>query len=109
MLHIFRFRCKNPFLGDTQLHWWPIRRKNCISTVSVAADYPDSVPESSNYVAKNGYHPLEELKSGKRVRETKLTGAEIAKTTIEVLSLVTNQTRITDTENSYRLLLYVLF
>ncbi|PWA72358.1 hypothetical protein CTI12_AA271390 [Artemisia annua] len=81
-----RFRCKNPFLGDTQLHWWPIGRKNCISTVSVAADYPDSVPESSNYVAKNGYHPLEELKSGKRVRETKLTGAEIAKTTIEANS-----------------------
>lgn len=51
--------------------------------VSVAADYPDSVPESSSYVAKNGYHPLEEVKSCKRVRETKLTGAEIAKTTIE--------------------------
>lgn len=78
-----RFRCKNPFLGDAQFNWWPIGRKNCLSKVSVAADYPDSVPESSSYVAKNGYHPLEELKNCKRVRETKLTGAEIAKTTIE--------------------------
>ncbi|XP_071688165.1 uncharacterized protein At3g49140-like [Rutidosis leptorrhynchoides] len=82
-----RFRCRNPFLRDSQFNWWlPIGRKNCKQIVSVAADYPDSVPESSNYVAKNGYHPLEELKNCKRVRETKLTGAEIAKTTIEANS-----------------------
>ncbi|KAI3511645.1 hypothetical protein L1887_18802 [Cichorium endivia] len=72
-----RLRYKNRFLGDV------IGRKNCMFKVSVAADYPDSVPESSSYVAKNGYHPLEEIKNCKRVRETKLTGAEIAKTTIE--------------------------
>ncbi|KAK1412012.1 hypothetical protein QVD17_32934 [Tagetes erecta] len=77
-----RFRCKNLFLRDVQSNWWPTRRKN-LSKVSVAADYPDSVPESSNYVASNGYHQLEEIKNGKRVRETKLSGAEIAKTTIE--------------------------
>ncbi|XP_076933947.1 uncharacterized protein At3g49140-like [Bidens hawaiensis] len=78
-----RFKCKNPFFGDTQIKWWPTGRKHCLPTVSVAADYPDSVPESSNYVPNNGYHQLEEIKNSKRVRETKLTGAEIAKTTIE--------------------------
>lgn len=88
-----RFRYKNQFLGDVGLNWRRIGRKNCMSKVSVAADYPDSVPESSSssssssYVAKNGYHPLEEIKNCKRVRETKLTSAEIAKTTIEVLKL----------------------
>lgn len=82
-----RFKCKNPFLGDTQIKWWPTGRKKCLPTVSVAADYPDSVPESSNYVPNNGYHQLEEIKNSKRVRETKLTGAEIAKTTIEVFFL----------------------
>lgn len=81
-----RFRHKNPFLGDVQFNWWPIGRRNCMSKVSVAADYPDSVPESSNYAAKNGYHPLEEVKNCKRVRETKLSGAETAKTTIEANS-----------------------
>ncbi|KAM0052878.1 putative hem oxygenase HugZ-like superfamily [Helianthus debilis subsp. tardiflorus] len=78
-----RFRYKNPFLGDAQFKFRPIGRKNCLSKVSVAADYPDSVPESSNFVANNGYHQLEEIKNSKRVRETKLTSAETAKTTIE--------------------------
>lgn len=63
-----------------------MRRKICSSKVSVAADYSDSVPESSNHVRNNGYHPLEELKDQKRVRETKLTYAEIAKTTLEANS-----------------------
>ncbi|KAI7728675.1 hypothetical protein M8C21_009673, partial [Ambrosia artemisiifolia] len=77
-----RLRYKNPFLGDAQFKRWPIGRKN-LSKVSVAADYPDSVPESSNFVKNNGYHQLEEIKNSKRVRETKLTGAETARTTIE--------------------------
>ncbi|KAJ9558855.1 hypothetical protein OSB04_013469 [Centaurea solstitialis] len=85
-LEAARFRYKNPVLGDVQFNLWSIGRKNCLSKVLVAADYPDSVPESSSDVAKNGYHPLEELKNSKRVRETKLTGAEIAKTTIEANS-----------------------
>ncbi|KAI3683436.1 hypothetical protein L1987_83939 [Smallanthus sonchifolius] len=80
-----RFRYKNQFLRDAQFNW-STGRKNRQSKVSVAADYPDSVPESSNYVANNGYHQLEEIKSSKRVRETKLTGAEMAKTTIEANS-----------------------
>lgn len=42
------------------------------------------MPDSSNYVGNNGYHPLEELKDCKQVRNTKLTSAEIAKTTVEV-------------------------
>ncbi|KAK9058514.1 hypothetical protein SSX86_023356 [Deinandra increscens subsp. villosa] len=81
-----RFKYKKPFLGDVQFTGWHTGRKNRLSKVSVAADYPDSVPESSNYVANNGYHQLEEIKSCKRVRETKLTSAEMAKTTIEANS-----------------------
>ncbi|KAF3518152.1 hypothetical protein DY000_02061751, partial [Brassica cretica] len=50
-----------------------------LTKVSVAADYSDSVPDSSLY----GYHPLEELKPCKRVRQTKLSPAEVARTTVE--------------------------
>ncbi|KAA8531352.1 hypothetical protein F0562_006061 [Nyssa sinensis] len=77
------FRCGNPFFGATQLHWLPVGREIFLSKVSVAADYSDSVPDSSNFVGNHGYHPLEELKVCKRVRETKLTSAEIARTTVE--------------------------
>lgn len=56
----------------------------CLSKVSVAADYSDSVPDSSSYASNQGYHPLEELKVCKKIRETKLPSAELARTTIEV-------------------------
>ena len=56
----------------------------CLSKVSVAADYPDSVPDSSSYMSKQAYHPLEEVKDSRRIRETKLTSAEIARSTVEV-------------------------
>ncbi|OMO79599.1 FMN-binding split barrel [Corchorus olitorius] len=80
------FRCRNPFLGSTQFHWWSVRHDLCLSKVSVAADYSDSVPDSSSYASNQGYHPLEELKACKRVRETKLSSAEIARTTLEANS-----------------------
>ena len=56
----------------------------CLSKVSVAADYPDSVPDSSSYMSNQAYHPLEEVKVSRRIRETKLASAEIARTTVEV-------------------------
>ncbi|XP_022761730.1 uncharacterized protein At3g49140 isoform X3 [Durio zibethinus] len=80
------FRCRNPFLGSTQFHWFSEGRALCASKVSVAADYSDSVPDSSSYASNQGYHPLEELKVCKRIRETKLSSAEIARTTVEANS-----------------------
>ncbi|KAH9783847.1 pentatricopeptide repeat (PPR) superfamily protein [Citrus sinensis] len=74
---------RNPFFGSTKFNWLSTGRDLCLSKVSVAADYSDSVPDSSNYVNNRGYHPLEELKFHKRVRDTKLTSAEIARTTAE--------------------------
>jgi len=62
----------------------PAGHEICPSKILVAADYSDSVPDSSNYVRNHGYHPLEELKAQKLVRNTKLTPAEIARTTVEV-------------------------
>ncbi|KAK3015317.1 hypothetical protein RJ639_006165 [Escallonia herrerae] len=85
-LSVSSLRCENPLFGETRVHWLPLGRKICISKVSVAADYSDSVPDSSNYVSDKGYHPLEELKDHKRVRDTKLTSAVIAKTAVEASS-----------------------
>ena len=78
------FRCRNPFLGSTQFQWLSIGHDLSLWKVSVAADYSDSVPDSSNYMTNGGYHPLEELKVCKKVWETKLTSAETARTTVEV-------------------------
>lgn len=78
------FRPENPFLGATQLHWLPVGHEISLSRISVAADYPDSVPDSSNYVGNHGYHPLEGIRDHRRVRDTELTAAETARTTVEV-------------------------
>lgn len=78
------FRCKNPFFGSTHSHWLSAGHGLCLSKVSVAADYPDSVPDSSSYMSNQAYHPLEEVKVSRRIRDTKLTFAEIARTTVEV-------------------------
>ncbi|KAK3204494.1 hypothetical protein Dsin_018540 [Dipteronia sinensis] len=72
------FGCRNP-----QFHWLSPGRDLCLSKVSVAADYSDSVPESSNYINNRGYHPLEEIKYHKKIRDAKLTSAEIARTAVE--------------------------
>lgn len=77
-------RCTNSFFRSLPFQWLPIGNELCLSRVSVAADYSDSLPDSSNYISDQGYHPLEELKACKRTRETKLTSAEIARTTVEV-------------------------
>ncbi|KAI3969201.1 hypothetical protein MKW92_025484 [Papaver armeniacum] len=77
------FRCRNPMFGAEQYHWLPISQDNCLSKVWVAADYSDSVPDSSNYMSNRGYHPLEELKVNERKKETLPTPAEIARTTAE--------------------------
>ncbi|KAH8489461.1 hypothetical protein Peur_059019 [Populus x canadensis] len=76
-------RYRNPFFGSTQFHWSSVDRELCLLKVSVAADYSDSVPDSSNYTSHQGYHPLEEVKISKRTRETQLTSAEIVRTTVE--------------------------
>lgn len=78
------FRFRNPSFGANQIQWLSLGRDNCLSKVQVAADYSDSLPDSSNYLGNGGYHPLEELKTCKKTRETKLTCAEIARTTVEV-------------------------
>ncbi|XP_077250660.1 pentatricopeptide repeat (PPR) superfamily protein isoform X2 [Tasmannia lanceolata] len=79
-------RCRNPFLGTVHSQWLPTGHEVSLSKVSVAADYPDSVPESSNYIKSRGYHPLEELKENERNRDKVLTDAEIARTTLEANS-----------------------
>ncbi|KAK4404100.1 hypothetical protein Sango_0778600 [Sesamum angolense] len=77
------FRNENPFFGTTRFHWLPQGHDICSSQVSVAADYSDSVPDSSSYITSNGYHPLEELRDHGRVRDRMLTSAEIARTAVE--------------------------
>ncbi|XP_022932761.1 uncharacterized protein At3g49140-like isoform X1 [Cucurbita moschata] len=82
----FDVRGRNPIFGSTDLHWLSKGRDHCLSKVSVAADYPDSVPDSSSSLTNKGYHPLEDLKVRKRARNTELTAAELARTTVEVNS-----------------------
>ncbi|XP_031382609.1 uncharacterized protein LOC116196838 isoform X2 [Punica granatum] len=77
---------RNLLFGSAQIHWLHVGRNLCLSRISVAADYSDSLPDSSNYISDHGYHPLEEVKAGKTIRDTKLTSAEIARTTIEACS-----------------------
>lgn len=78
------FRRENLLFGTAQFHWLLQGRDICVSQVSVAADYSDSVPDSSSYATSNGYHPLEELKDHGRARDTMPSSAEIARTAVEV-------------------------
>lgn len=64
------------------------KRQQYKSQVRVAADYPDSKPDSSSYLGDFGYHPLEELSSPEKktsvdLTERKLPDAEIARTLAE--------------------------
>uniref|UniRef100_M4CGN8 DUF2470 domain-containing protein n=1 Tax=Brassica campestris TaxID=3711 RepID=M4CGN8_BRACM len=77
-LSVLSSRCKVPLFGSA-FHVSTGGHDLGLTKVSVAADYSDSVPDSSLY----GYHPLEELKPCKRVRQTKLSPAEVARTTVE--------------------------
>ncbi|KAL5991031.1 hypothetical protein ACLOJK_011937 [Asimina triloba] len=76
---------RNPLLG-VQSHWLSMGQEIPSSKVRVASNYSDPVPESSNYMGNRGYHPLEELKDCERSRDKMLTGAEIARTTVEANS-----------------------
>ncbi|KAL8048719.1 hypothetical protein ABFS82_07G084300 [Erythranthe guttata] len=76
------FRSANTFFGSTRSHLLPQMHGICIS-VPVAADYSDSVPDSSSFSNCNSYHPLEELRDHGRVRDTMPTSAEIARTAVE--------------------------
>lgn len=80
------FRTENPFFGAAQSHWLAVGHESSLSRISVAADYPDSVPDSPNYVGNSSYHPLEGMRDQRRVRDTELTAAEIARTTVEANS-----------------------
>lgn len=82
-LSTISFRCKNPLFGGMPSHWLPTGPNPSLLKVSVASDYSDSVPNSSNYLGTRGYHPLEEVKDNGRSREKMLTEAEIARTTVE--------------------------
>ncbi|XP_024022118.1 uncharacterized protein At3g49140 isoform X2 [Morus notabilis] len=74
---------RSPFFSSSQFRWLSVGRDLCLWKVSVAADYSDSVPDSSNFMTNGGYHPLEELKVDKKNWETNLTSAEIARTAVE--------------------------
>lgn len=80
------FRRENLLFGTAQFHRLLQGRDICVSQVSVAADYSDSVPDSSSYATSNGYHPLEELKDHGRARDTMPSSAEIARTAVEANS-----------------------
>ncbi|KAM7261505.1 hypothetical protein ACFE04_008872 [Oxalis oulophora] len=78
-------RCRYPLFGSSK-NFKRIYMEHELfpSKVSVAADYPDSVPDSFHYANnKRGYHPLEEVEVSRKVQESKLTPAEIARTTLE--------------------------
>ncbi|KAK7300216.1 hypothetical protein RJT34_11056 [Clitoria ternatea] len=76
-------RCKSQFLGSSHFLWVSTGHDPCLSKVNVAADYSDSIPDSSSYMNEQGYHPLEELKVSNDIRPARLSPAEIARTTVE--------------------------
>ncbi|CAN1247875.1 Uncharacterized protein At3g49140 [Linum perenne] len=77
------FRYGNRNFGSRSSHWSCGRRELSNMKVAVAADYSDSFPDSSSYTSARGYHPLEEVKVAKMMRQPQLTSAEIARTTVE--------------------------
>ncbi|XP_054798168.1 uncharacterized protein At3g49140 isoform X3 [Prosopis cineraria] len=80
---LYSLRCKSPFLGPSHFLWLSMGHDLCLQKVCVAADYSDSVPDSSSYMSNQGYHPLEDLKVCHNTRRTELSSAEIARTTVE--------------------------
>ncbi|TKY57168.1 hypothetical protein E2542_SST21614 [Spatholobus suberectus] len=76
-------RCKSPFFGPSHFLWLSTGHDLCLSKVYVAADYSDSIPDSSDHMNEQGYHPLEELKGSNDFQPARLSPAEIAKTTVE--------------------------
>ncbi|KAG6522626.1 hypothetical protein ZIOFF_019772 [Zingiber officinale] len=64
------------------------RDQRILPAIFVAANYSDSVPDSSNHNRNHGYHPLEELKECEKNKNKnmKLADAEIARTVVEANS-----------------------
>ncbi|XP_072972000.1 uncharacterized protein At3g49140 isoform X1 [Typha angustifolia] len=77
------FRCRSPFLRSLQSCPLANGQDLSLSKVRVAADYSDSLPDSTKYAGTHGYHPLEEVKDRAKKKDTLLTNAEIARTTVE--------------------------
>ncbi|WOK96603.1 hypothetical protein Cni_G05310 [Canna indica] len=77
------FRCRRPYFGSMQSYWLQTGHELSVSKVQVAADYSDSVPDSSKHHRNHGYHPLEEVKEPEKNKNIVLTDAEIARTTVE--------------------------
>ncbi|KAJ4835664.1 hypothetical protein Tsubulata_038994 [Turnera subulata] len=82
----FSISTRNSFLGSSQSQWSSMGRDSFSFKVSVAADYPDSVPNSSDYTSYRSYHPLEEVNVEKCIRKTQLLAAETAKTAVHANS-----------------------
>lgn len=76
-------RCKSPFFGLSHFLWLSTGHDLCLSKVSVAADYSDSIPDSSSDKNEQGYHPLEDLKGSNGIQPARLSPAEIARTAVE--------------------------
>ncbi|XP_014505148.1 uncharacterized protein At3g49140 isoform X3 [Vigna radiata var. radiata] len=76
-------RYKSSCFGLPHLLWPSAGHDQCLSKVNVAADYSDSIPDSSDHMDKQGYHPLEELKGSDDVKPARLSPPEMAKTTVE--------------------------
>ncbi|XP_020238551.1 uncharacterized protein At3g49140 isoform X2 [Cajanus cajan] len=76
-------RCKSPFFGMSHFLWLSTGHDMCLSKVHVAADYSDSIPDSSSDMNEQGYHPLEELRGSTDIQPARLSPTGIAKTTVE--------------------------
>nr|KYP73313.1 Uncharacterized protein At3g49135 family [Cajanus cajan] len=63
--------------------WLSTGHDMCLSKVHVAADYSDSIPDSSSDMNEQGYHPLEELRGSTDIQPARLSPTGIAKTTVE--------------------------
>ncbi|KAL2582827.1 hypothetical protein AAZV13_14G031500 [Glycine max] len=47
--------CKSPFFGSPHLLWLSTGHDLCLSKVNVAADYSDSIPDSSDQMDEQGF------------------------------------------------------
>ncbi|KAL9316006.1 hypothetical protein ACSQ67_017007 [Phaseolus vulgaris] len=76
-------RYKSSFFGLPHLLWLSTGHDQCLSKVNVAADYSDSIPDSSDHMDEQGYHPLEQLKGSNDTKPARLSPPEMAKTAVE--------------------------
>ncbi|KAK7372768.1 hypothetical protein VNO80_06156 [Phaseolus coccineus] len=76
-------RYKSSLFGLPHLLWLSAGHDPCLSKVNVAADYSDSIPDSSDHMDEQGYHPLEQLKGSNDTKPARLSPPEMAKTAVE--------------------------